>query len=121
MKEPPGTDPDNFLLAFSDCDVRDAEAWPAVMEGVAKWSAYQAENGYENGSWMMFAAYGSGEEEFDYKMVESYDTMAALGEAYDKYGTGGDWEVHGEMLGDAVSCDASRLYHATVRRRPAEE
>ncbi len=121
MKAPPDTDPDNFYLAFSDCDVRDAAAWDQVMEGMGKWSAYQAENGYENGTWMMFAAYGGGDEEFDFKLVESWDTMTDLGEAYDMYGTGGDWAVRGEMMGDSLSCDASRLYMATVRRRAAEE
>lgn len=121
MKEPPGTDPDTFLLAFSDCDVRDAEAWDQVMQGMGEWSAHQSERGYKNGMWMMFAAYGSGDEEFDFKLVESYDTMTELGEAYDMYGTGGDWAVRGELMGDSLSCDASRLYHATVRRRPTQE
>ena len=121
MKAPPDTDPDNFMLTFSDCNVREGADWDKVMTGLGGWSDYQTENGYKNGTWMMFTAYGSGDEEFDFKLVESWDTMADMGEGYDKYGTGGDWAVHGEHIGEALDCDASRVYRATVQRRAAED
>ena len=121
MKAPPDTDPDNFMLTFSDCNVSEGSDYDTVMGGLEKWSAYQAENGYKNGTWMMFPAYGGGDEEFNYKLVESWDTMTDMGEAYDKYGTGGDWAAHVDAMGDSVTCDVARVYAATVRRRPAEE
>ena len=34
------------------------------------WSAYQTERGYSNGTWMMFPAFGGGNAEFDFKIVE---------------------------------------------------
>jgi hypothetical protein len=40
-----------------------------------------------------------------------------MGKDYDRYGTGGDWMTYSELVGDLVSCDVSRVYNATVRRR----
>ena len=120
MKAPAEDGPDNFYLTFSDCKVGDDPDWNQIMEGAGAWGEYMTEKGYNNGMWMMFPVYGGGKEDYAYKAVESWDSFADLGRAYDMYGTGGDWAKHAELMGGGVMCDSARVYAATVVRRPAE-
>ncbi|MDX1515431.1 MAG: hypothetical protein R3288_01255 [Woeseiaceae bacterium] len=113
--------PDNFVLLFSDCNVHDGVDFGNVMEATGAWAAYQAEAGYENGTWMMFAAFGGGDAEYDFKLVDAFDNFAAVGRMYDLYGNGRGFEKHGELVGELYECDESRVYLATVRRRMPEE
>lgn len=109
--------PDNLVLYFSDCDMRDGAEWEDVLSGMRAWGDYLTEHEYGNGVWLMFPAFGSGDMEFDFKQVVSYDSHAAAGQAYDKYANGGGWEKRFELLGDKLDCDVSRVYNATFRRR----
>ena len=114
-----GPPPDTLVVTFSDCDVDDPSNWDALMEGTAAWTAHQDERGYGNGSWMLFPAYGGGNESYDYKYVEGWDDFSELGKAYDLYGTGGDWAKHGELVGQYAHCDAARVYYTEVVRAGA--
>ncbi len=109
--------PDSLVLYFSDCNVREGAEWDAVFDGMRAWGQYLTEQDYGNGLWMMFPAFGSGDMDFDFKQVTSYDTHAKAGAAYDKYANGGGWEKRSELLGDKVDCDVSRVYNATFRRK----
>jgi len=118
VKQPPErTSPDNLVLTFSDCSVNEGNTLDDVFAGMGAWAAYTAEQGYTNGMWLMFPAYGVADADFDFKRVNGYDSHADMGKDYDRYGTGGDWVTYNELVGDLVSCDVSRVYNATVRRR----
>jgi len=120
VKPPPErTSPDSIVLTFSDCSVNDGNTIDDVFAGMGAWAAYTTEQGYTNGMWLMFPAYGVADADFDFKRVNGYDSHADMGVDYDRYGTGGDWEIYNELVGNLVSCDVSRVYNATIRRRVA--
>jgi len=122
MKTPGGPPPESFLLTFSDCKGPDSsEAWDQFMSGVDAWSAYQTENGYHQGSWMMFPVYGGGGAEFDFKWLQGFDNHTQLGQDYQRYSDNADWKKKGELLGEYMDCDDARVYQGTVRRQPASE
>lgn len=122
VKEPPErASPDSLVLAFSDCSVTDGVSMGDVFGGLDQWTAYQTEKGYQNGSWVFFPAYGGGGEEFDLKMVNAWDSHADRGKDYDLYANGGGYQKRGEIMGDMLSCDSSRIYDGAVRRRIAED
>ena len=122
VKEPPTREtPDSIVLSFSDCEVEDGREWDEVFAALDAWAAYQTENGYSSGTWVLFPAYGSGDEEFDFKIVNSYDNHAGMGRDFDLYGTGGGYMKRGEIMGDMLDCDVSRVYDGTVRRNIKEE
>jgi len=116
-----GPTPDSIVLAFSDCSgPKDAAMWPDLFAGLDAWAKYQSDNGYHEGTWMMFPAYGGGDEEFDFKMVSGWDNHTANGQDYQQYADREDWEKQGELVGALMDCNVPRLYNGKVRRRPAE-
>lgn len=117
-----GPAPDTLVLAFSDCTgPEDPEKWEDLFNGVDAWSQYQTETGYHEGTWMMFPVYGSGDMEFDFKMVSGWDNHTQNGQDYQRYGDQQDWDKHGELVGGLMDCDVARVYDAKVLRRPAQE
>ena len=118
-----GPPPDKLVLYFSDCNIKDGAEFGAVMDGLRAWSDYLTEQEYNNGLWIMFPAFGSGDMDFDFKQVTSYDSHTAAGAGWDKYGNGGGWQKRNELLGDKLDCDTTRVYNGTFRRKlpPPEE
>lgn len=117
-----GPAPDRFLLTFSDCKGPDtAEGWDRLFGGLAQWSAYMTENGYQQGNWIMFPVYGGGGAEFDFKMVEGFDNHTQLGQDYQRFIDRSDWEKQGELIGEFATCDDARVYDGVVRRRSSGE
>ena len=122
VKEPPEREtPNSIVLSFSDCNVEEGREWDEVFAGMEAWATYQSENGYSNCTWALFPAYGSGDEEFDFKVVNAYDSHAGMGRDFDLYGTGGGYMKRGEIMGDMLDCDVPRVYDGTVRRQISEE
>ncbi len=121
LKAPPaGGPPDSMVLQFSDCSIREGTDWDALMAGYADWAAYQEAEGYGNGMWMLFPAFGGGNADYDFKEVTSYRDHTAAGKAYEKYGNGGGWQKHMETVAHMLRCDESRVYNVTfVRKLPA--
>jgi hypothetical protein len=122
VKEPPEREtPRSLVLSFSDCNVEEGREFSEVFAGMDAWAAYQAENGYNAGTWVLFPAYGSGDEDFDFKVVNAYDNHAGMGRDFDLYGTGGGYVKRREIMGSMLDCDVSRVYDATVHRVISED
>jgi len=122
IKEPPEREtPESLVISFSDCNVEDGREFGEVMDGMRAFGAYQAENGYSNGTWVLFPAYGSGDEDFDFKVVNAYDNHAGMGREFVLYGTGGGFMKRREIMGDMLDCDVSRVYDASVHRVISED
>jgi len=113
-----GPAPDNFVLMFSNCSVKDDTEWSVLKGAVDKAVAYMTEQGWENGAWMMWPVFGGGgENDWDFKWVTSYDNYADFGKAYQHNANGGGRKAMKEIMGDLLDCDASRVYNATTLRR----
>lgn len=122
LKTPEGAPPDSFLLTFSDCTGPDnPEGWDQLFANLGEWSAYLTENGYHQGTWMMFPVYGGGDAEFDFKYLQGFDNHTQLGQDYQRFTDNAAWIKRGELLGGLMDCDESRVYQGTVRRQAAAE
>lgn len=122
IKEPPGDGPpDNMVLTFTDCSVKDGITFGEVYEALGAWSEYQESMDYNNGQWMMFPAFGGGDVEYDFKLVSSFENHTAVGKVYDKYGNDGGYQKYGELVGSLMECNVDRVYNARVRRKMPEE
>lgn len=120
-----GPAPDNMVLMFSDCSLKNEDGYDALFDSLKKATAYQTENGYGNAMWMMWPVFGGGGElDFDFKAVTAYDNYTTFGKAYQHNANGGGRQALNEIMGDQLDCDASRVYNAKVARRmeaPASE
>ncbi len=116
VKQPADSDSDRFVASFSDCSVGDGKSLDDVFSAMDVWTAYQIEQGYQNGTWSWFPVYGGGGDQgFDFKLVESYANHTAMGRDWDKM-AGGGYIKSGEIFAGVVSCDTARVYNVTVHR-----
>lgn len=123
VKQPPEneTPEDTPVLTFANCSAADGKTMDDVFTAMDSWTAYTIENGYRNGQWVMFPAYGVDDVDFDFKLVNGYDNHEDMGKDYDHYANGGGYQKHAELLGGVMHCDVSRVYDGVVRRRIATE
>ena len=109
--------PDSFVVSFSDCNITEGTSYEDLRAGLVEWSEYQTEMGHDHPTWVLWAVYGGGGAEFDFKLMEGYLNHAELGEGYEMYGTGGMWRKHMETIAGMYECDDARVYNGTTRRR----
>ena len=123
FKAPPQRDdpPDNVVISFSDCNMADGmDFTDDIAPAIEEWAEYRGEHGSTAGIWIMFPAYGGGDEDFDFKWVSGHRTLEEQGKDWDQYAEAG-WQKAGELFGGKLECDSSRVYLATNRRRAAAE
>ena len=96
--------------------------WDDLYARIGKAMAYLDSQGNESGEWMMWPVFGGeGKPDWDFKWVSSYANYTAFGKAYQHNANGGGRQKMNEIMGDALDCDAARVYDAhTVRRVTAE-
>ena len=84
--------------------------------------AYQEEQGFEKGDYMMWPVFGGeGELDWDFKWVTSFANYTAFGKAYQHNANGGGRQKMNEIMGDALDCDTGRVYDAKVVRKVTAE
>ncbi|MDH3304918.1 MAG: hypothetical protein OEM50_02405 [Gammaproteobacteria bacterium] len=118
-ESPSGVSPDNIVLTFANCSAVSGKTMEDVFAAIDAWTEYTIENGYRNGTWVMFPAYGVDDVDFDFKLVNGYDSHTDMGKDYDQYANDGGYQKHAELLGDVLSCDVTRVYDGEIRRRIA--
>jgi hypothetical protein len=118
-ESPSGVSPDNIVLTFANCSAVSGKTMEEVFAALDAWTEYTIENGYRNGTWVMFPAYGVDDVDFDFKLVNGYDSHTDMGKDYDQYANGGGYQKHAELLGDVLSCDVTRVYDGDIQRRIA--
>ncbi len=122
IKSPAGEmAPDNFVMSFSNCSIEDGKTWDDVFTAADQWAAYQTEQGYSNGTWFMFPGWGEPQDDYDFKVVNTYENHTEMGKAWDLYASGGGWQTYGELMRGVVDCDSSRVYDTEVVRRAIDD
>ena len=121
FKKPPEREnPSNVVISFSDCNMAEGMTFGDVAPALGEWAAYREGHGSTAGMWVLFPAYGSGGEEFDFKFVASHQNLADQGADWDQYSEGG-WQKAEELFAGKLECDSSRVYLATNRRMAADD
>lgn len=123
VKAPPeGEIPDNIVLMFANCTKSDDVAWDALFDRIDAAIAYQEEQGFENGDYMMWPVFGGeGEPAWDLKWVTSFANYTAFGKVYQHNANGGGRQKMNEIMGEALDCDTARVYDAKVVRKVTAE
>ena len=124
--KPPSDDDDegddSFVLDFTNCSVKEGKTFDDVMAGMNAWAEYQAENGFQNSTWMMFPIYGESNNDYDFKVVEGHDDHIGFGADYELMGNGGHWRKNSEIFESLIDCDVARVYDAmTVREMQSDD
>jgi hypothetical protein len=123
VKAPPeGEMPDNLVVMFSYCVKSDDVEWDALFDKIGAAMAYQEEQGFEKGDYMMWPVFGGeGEPEWDFKWVTSFANYTAFGKAYQHNANGGGRQKMNAIMENALDCDTARVYNAKVVRKITAE
>lgn len=118
FKNPPDrANPSRVYISFSDCKIGDGKTFADIAPALSAWSEFRSSHGSTAGMWVFFPVYGGGGEEFDFKFVASYGSLAEQGNDFDNY----DSEKAGELFpAGLLDCDSSRVYIAQNRRMMAD-
>jgi hypothetical protein len=124
VKQPPENDDEDdntFVLAFSDCSIKDGKTFEDYMAAQTEWNAYADEIGMVSGAWVMWPIWGNNvDADYSFKYLGSADDYTGLGANYQLM-AGGHWRKSSELFDDLVDCDSSRIYSATAVREMAED
>ncbi len=111
-----GNVPENGVLSFSNCTVKDDANYQDVIAAVDAWSKVLGDAGSTGAMYHWYPVFGTGENDIDYKAITSYPSFTEFGKDYDRMGNGGLFMKQQELLGDLVECDVDRVYAAQKRR-----
>jgi hypothetical protein len=118
FKEPPQRDdPSKVFISFSDCSIGEGKSFTDdLAPALTAWSEYRSGQGSTAGYWVFFPVHGGGGEEFDFKFIASFGSLAEQGTDFDNYDSGKAREL---LPAGLVDCDSSRVYIAHNRRMAA--
>ncbi len=111
--------PDNVVVAFHDCKMTKGTSSGQFWQALGAWTEYMTENGYPQGQWIWYPAFGGGDVDYDFKMVQGFENHAAVGKSFDLWMQHQSWRSFEVIMEPVVECDDARVYDATVQRRPA--
>jgi hypothetical protein len=112
----PDGPPANGVVLFSPC---------TLLEGKTLNDAYQASKtmanimvgmGSKASQFMFYPSLGSGEIDFDFWRVTTFNNYTELGTAADTFYNGGGWNKTREILGSVASCGSPTAYDANLAR-----
>ncbi len=121
VKSPSGEASDTFVLMFSNCTRADGVEWDGLFEKIKMAIDYQTEKGFAKGDWMMWPVFGGGGDPgWEFNWVTGFSNYTDFGKAYQHNANGGGRQAMNKIMGDALDCDAARVYNARMVRRIPE-
>ena len=115
IKAPPeGPPPDEFMLSISDCTVEDGRTVDEALAALEEWGAYRDATGSPGGMFVWFPAYGDGEADYTFKLLNSHRSAEAFGDFWQWFVDNAAYRKQGELLGGLLSCDVPRMYGAEL-------
>lgn len=113
VKPPPDDGPpDNFLITASDCDVAEGANTGDAIDAVEAWGQHRTEAGSEGGTWIWFQAFGGGDADFDFKIMNSHRNFQAFGDFFQWYADSAAYRKWGELTDGLLDCDDARVYNS---------
>lgn len=112
---PPRPDTAAGVVTLTGCDIAKGKNFSDVTRVLKIWAAYVTDTGSVRGMWVLRRAYGSGDDAADFKWINSFPNLAALGADYDRFRARGDNKAK-ELFGDVFKCGATSVYSTATMR-----
>lgn len=112
-----GKTPDDAVILFSDCSLKDGVRDEDVGAAMGKWGEALKGAGIDTGIYLWYPVFGGGDADFDFKMVSTHPNHTAFGEMYEAMGNGGLYRTNEALFGNLMTCDVNRAYNAKSRRK----
>lgn len=118
---PEGPPPKNGMARFRDCHVREGRTIPEAIAALRQWGQYLADHGSKPFGAMLVPLEGlPADYDYDFKYVEGFDSIEALGHVTDVY-TGGGFMRADQLFGRLLDCNHPRVYGLELVRQAAQQ
>ena len=117
--QPPTEFSESALLRFMDCSVAEGSTIQDAVKATAKFGKYMDSKGSETSAWVFFPGLGSGNIDFDYKLVLASADYPSLAKDAEITMNGGGWMEAGKTFKGITSCDSARVYQVDMIRNGA--
>jgi hypothetical protein len=113
-KAPPEGDlqASDVIITMSDCKVAEGRKTSDAMAAVRKYGEYRTENGSAGGTWLWFSAFGGGDGDFSFKLINSHTNLEAFGDYFKWIVDNQAYQVSGDLYEGLLDCDTARAYMA---------
>ncbi len=116
-KSPPdNATPATGIITMMDCSLNEGHRYQDIQKAEVAWAEHMSSSGSTAGTFHWFPNYGGGDADFDYKVVNAYNSFTDLGADWERFANGGGREASTEIFGDIDDCDDARVYLATSIR-----
>jgi len=109
--EDDGNGSGNFILTFSDCKVAHGNSNGQALGALRRYNDYRVANGMTIPTFAWFPAFGGGNAEFDFKLIQAYSGPQHFGDAWSWFVDHAAYETLGDMTDGIVDCDEARVYN----------
>jgi len=104
------------VVTFSDCSLEEGKSMADGMAAVAAWAKHLDSTGSKSGMWVFFPALGTGDTDWDFKMVESHRNYASLGHDWEDYGNKQGYAKAQAVFTGVMECGGTRVYDSEMVR-----
>jgi hypothetical protein len=107
----------NGIVMFAACTVADGKTGADAIAAHAKAGAMMKGKGAKaTSTWAFFPALGTGDYDFDYWRVITFDNYSDFGATSDIFINGGGWQESMKIMGGVTQCERGVIFDATVVR-----
>lgn len=99
-----------FMLTVSDCKVNHGNNAGQAIGALQRYNDYRVANGMTIPTFAWFPAFGGGDADFDFKLVEAYSGPQHFGDAWQWFTDHAAYDVLDDMMDGIVDCDEARVY-----------
>jgi hypothetical protein len=112
VKSPPegATSADDFVLTVTDCKVAEGRKTADAISAIREYGAYRDANGSVGGTYLWFPVLGGGDEDFNFKMVNSFANIQAYGDYFQWNVENASYAKRSELMDGLLSCNVARAY-----------
>lgn len=104
------------VVTFSDCSLEEGKSIEEGMAAIATWVKHLDSTGSKSGMWVFFPSFGSGDNDWDFKMVESHRNYASLGHDWENYGNKQGYAKARSVFTGVMQCGDKRVYDSEMIR-----
>jgi len=111
VKQPPeDSGRGEFVLTVSDCKLAHGRQNAQALAALREYGQYRTDNGSPGGTWAWFPAYGGGDADYDFKLVNSHSDAEAFGNHFQWFGDNQAFMKLAALTDGLVECDDARVY-----------
>jgi hypothetical protein len=110
VMQPAADSLDSFVLTVTDCNVADGRSTRDAIGALREYGEYRNSTGSPGGMWVWFPTYGSGDEDFDFKMASSYASIEAFGNNFQWNRDNQAYLKRGDLFNGLLDCNVARSY-----------